>query len=153
MAQQNAMDGVARQSDALPCQHHLQLAGAPIRITLARLDDALLQSCRCALRANQRPAAAFRYPEESLLLVPLHPEVARRTRDSELLAQGTKRLRTSLRRGHKLHALLINIHRPPRHPIHLRRSIAPECKGCLGTRCKGCRETEHTHSAGESFRT
>src|SRR2546430_8031265 len=111
------MDGVARQIDTLSPQHHAQLPRTPIRITLPHLDHTLFQSCRRALRAGQRPAAVLRNPLHTLLLVPVQPQISGRTRNTELLAQGTKRLRPSLRCGYKLHSLFMNVHTPPRHPL------------------------------------
>src|SRR5205814_5613316 len=59
------------------------------------------------------------------------------------MTQRTKRFRFSRRCHYKFHALLMNIHSPPRHPLTSGARNAPKCKGCLGTICKGCHGPEH----------
>src|SRR5207302_2549939 len=59
------------------------------------------------------------------------------------MTQRTKRFRSSRRCHYKFHALLMNIHSPPRHPLTSGARNAPKCKGCLGTICKGCHGPEH----------
>src|SRR5437879_11239756 len=64
------------------------------------------------------------------------------------MTQRTKRFRFSRRCHYKFHALLMNIHSPPRHPLTSGARNAPKCKGCLGTICKGCHGPEQFKDPG-----
>src|SRR5437016_3118172 len=64
------------------------------------------------------------------------------------MTQRTKRFRFSRRCHYEFHALLMNIHSPPRHPLTSGARNAPKCKGCLGTICKGCHGPEQLEAQG-----
>src|SRR5271154_153732 len=113
ITKENAMDRVARQIDPLARQNLAQLARSPIRVALPRLDHALLQVRRGAMRADQRPAAALGDPGHTTLLVTAQPQITSGTRNPKLLTQRAKRPRPALGGGHELHALLLHIHSPP----------------------------------------
>ena len=97
-----------------------------------------------------RSPAPLRNPIDSLLQITLDPEPTGRNRHSKFLAQGPEWLLLPYRSYHELHSLLLNIHGAEWHLfLHSERaSLARECKGCPGTKWKGCHETEHGFSRG-----
>src|SRR5713101_623700 len=115
VAEQNAVNGIARQGHSCARQQHLQFARAPVRIAQSHLHYLLFQLAGRSAWAVMWLATLFRDPLYAQLLVALQPQVSRRTRD---LIGGTQRaegLRFLRGRHHKPDALLLNIHRLPCH--------------------------------------
>src|SRR5712692_6959150 len=147
---QNSMNGAHRQFQSLfVSQNHLELLGTPTRL-LAQTDDAsLFPLPRLPRTAMRTPALLGQRREGPRLPISAAPQIPRRTRNAELLAQRRHSFLSARRSNHKLHALLAHLRRLPPHGFWPPRpeTLLPMCKGCVGNECKGCHGTVHFRAA------
>ncbi len=107
---------LAGQAKPSLLQQNLQLARAPVRVTQAQFDDALLQLWRGLLRTVLRTATLLGDGGHAACAIALQPKPTGRTRDVELATRAAQGLLAAQGRNHESYPLLSNFHRLPSHP-------------------------------------
>jgi hypothetical protein len=118
--QQHAMHRHRRHMQTFTPEQHRQFARSPVGPFATQRHDPLLDRLGRARRTRTRSAAPFADSSHAFRTIPPQPQIPGWSRDVELRAQ-PRHAPAALAGGHnEPHPLLLDLHRPPRHPALLR---------------------------------